>query len=405
MADNIHTTEPAAALPKYGPFIASSDNIEKSMWGVSAALLPAVIGAVIFFGPYALYLILATALASTLFEYPFARHTFSLKKPFGDGSAFLGGLLLGLTLAPGTPWWMPFMGAGLLVIIGKHFFGGLGNNIFNPALLARAILLLAWPAMITQWHVPFQYDVITAATPLQGASASYLELFFGNVPGSIGETSVMALLIGYLFLHLKKLSNMRISISFLASAFIAALMFGIDPLFTLLSGGLMFTALFMAADMVTSPTGKAARVVFGIGCGFLTVFLREFTIFPEGATFAVLFMNGLVPVIDSTVTDSFFGQVEKRKLRIAAGSSIAAGAVILISLGLIVPAIRNYFDSYYVSGTVRQDLDWFFPDARYANPYETAFDDIYAEQVFSRDGAEGYLVYSSAQGYGGPSRA
>lgn len=361
------------------------------MWEVSAALLPAIVAAAVFFGPYALYLIFASALAAAIIESPFT--------PGGDGSAFLAGLLFGLTLAPGTPWWIPFIGAAIVVFVGKQAFGGIGHNIFNPALVARGIVLIAYPALVTEWRVPLDHDIVTAATPLEGSAASYLDLFLGNVPGSIGEVSALALLIGGGYLLTRGFVGWRITLSYLAAAAATALALGIDPLFTILSGSLMFAAIFMATDMVSSPVGRDARLVYGFGCGILTVLIRHFTVYPEGTTFAVLLMNGFTPLIDVTIVDSFFGQVEKRRRRLfsiaAAVFVVGAGA----GFGFGASSLSGLADTYYVDGTIRRDMRAFFPEARHALQYPAARDNVYVEQVYRRHEPAGYLVYASAEGY------
>ena len=382
-----------------GPHIESRDSVRRTMWEVSLALLPAVVAAGIYFGPYALYLIFASAIFAAILERPFALGGFSIRYPLGDGSAFLAGLLFGLTLAPGSPWWIPLFGAVIIVFIGKQAFGGIGHNIFNPALVARGILLIAYPALVTEWRLPFNYDVITTATPLEGASASYLDLFLGNIPGSIGEVSALALLIGAIYLFARGYVGWRISLGYLGAAVVTALALGLDPLFTILSGSIMFAALFMSTDMVTSPVGRSARLVYGIGCGVLTVLIRHFTQYPAGVTFAVLFMNGITPILDLTIVDTFFGEVAKRRRRIMG----LATALMIILVGLGVGfgngALQTWVNDYYVDGTVRRDLGLFFGDARHALSYESERDDLRVEQVYLDTEPQGYLVYASSDGY------
>ncbi len=396
----------APHIRRTGPHIESRESVRRTMWREAVALLPPTVAAVIFFGPYSLYLVFISAIAAAVLERPFAPGGFSWSQPLGDGSAFLAGMVFGLTLAPGSPWWIPLLGAAILVFIGKQAFGGLGHNIFNPALVARGILLLAYPALLTEWRVPLQFDAVTAATPLGEGTAPYFDLLIGNVAGSIGETSVIAILIGGVYLAFRGFVGWRITVAYIVSAALAALALGIDPIFTVLSGGLVYAAFYMATDMVTSPTGRSASVVYGIGCGVLTVVLREFTVFPGAVTFAVLAMNGVTPILDVTVVDTFFGQAEKRRRRILAG----AAAVVLIALGTAAglgsAAAGGFASSYYVDGTTRRDIRAFFEDegGRYAVPVDAEREGVTVERVYSRDAAVGYLVYSSADGYAGPIR-
>ena len=382
-----------------GPHIESRDSVRRSMWEVSVALLPAIAASVVFFGPYSLYLILTSAVAAAIMERPFAPGGFALTQPLGDGSAFLAGLLFGLTLAPGSPWWIPFAGAALIVFVAKQAFGGIGNNIFNPALAARAIVLLAYPALATGWRLPLEYDAVAAATPLEGLTATYWELFIGSVPGSIGEVSVLALLIGAGYLFARGFVGWRISVGYLGGAILTALLLGIDPLFTILSGSLMFAALFMSTDMVTSPVGRNARLLYGIGCGVFTVLIREFSQYPEGTTFAVLLMNGVTPLIDTTVVDTFFGEVKKRKRRIAAFAAAAAVVLLAGAAGFASVSSTTLADEYYVDGITRRDIQLFFPAARHALRYESERTGVRVEQVYRQTEPVGYLVYSQQPGY------
>lgn len=386
-------------IRRSGPHIESRDSVRRNMWEVSAALLPATIAAGLFFGPWALYLIFASAFAAAIMERPFSPGGFSFSRPLGDGSAFLAGLLFGLTLAPGTPWWIPLLGAAIIVFVAKQAFGGIGHNVFNPALVARGILLLAYPALVTEWRVPLQYDAVTTATPLAGASAGYLELFLGNVAGSIGEVSALALLLGAAYLFYRGFVGWRISAGYLGASMVTALILGLDPLHTVLAGSIMFAALFMATDMVTSPVGRSARLVYGIGCGVLTVLIRHLTVYPEGTTFAVLIMNGATPLIDVYIVDTFFGEVTRRGRRIALGLATAAVILLALGTGFAARGAGDRLESLYADGMTRRDRTLFFPEARFVLPYESERPGVRVEQVFTRTEQAGYLVYSSQRGY------
>ena len=388
-----------------GPHISDKPSVRTGMLSVVWALIPATVASAIFFGPYALYLVLASALAATLFEWPLRKTHHTLRTPLGDGSAFLAGMLFGLTLSPGSPWWIPFLGAALVVLVGKHAFGGLGNNLFNPALVARGILLLAYPALVTAWRVPFAYDTITIATPMEGAEAGFLALFLGNVAGSIGETSALALLVGALYLQWRGFLKWRIPVAFIGAAFVTAYFLGMHPLQAVLSGSLLFGALFMATDWVTSPTGRTACWWYGIGCGVLTILLRQYTVYPEGITFAILLMNGLSPVLERLFADPIFGQVEKRWKRRTTAIAAVVGFLILGLAGYGSIRMHAFLDRFYVTGSVRRDLHDFFPQgSRYVAAYPVERDDIIVERVYSREGAAGYLIYTEKTGFYGPIR-
>ncbi|MFO8173400.1 MAG: RnfABCDGE type electron transport complex subunit D, partial [Longimicrobiales bacterium] len=279
---------------------------------------------------HVLYLVAASALSAVIFEKPFVKNNAT----FGDGSAFLAGTLLGLTLPPAVPWWIPILGGFLTVVIGKHLFGGLGSNIFNPALVARAILLLSYPALMIEWISPV--DGVSAATALQlGEDAfSYSQLIIGNIPGSIGETSVVALLIGGIYLYLRDYIDLRIPLSFIAGAAGAAAIFGQDPIFAVFSGGLIFAAVYMATDMVTSPVAKWAKIVYGLAGGFLTIFIRRYTPYPEGITFAILIINGASYFLDNAFESPHFGEIEYVKKKVAHFSAVIIAAFLILLAGM-----------------------------------------------------------------------
>jgi len=231
-----------------------------------------------------------------------------------DGSGFVTGLLLGLILPPSVPLWMPVIGAFFAISIAKWAFGGFGYTIFNPALVGRAFLVAAWPVLMTSWIMP---DGVTGATPLgilknEGVKAvSHSELFIGNIGGCIGETSAVALLIGALFLLITKTIDWRIPLAYLGSLFVLTFIFGKDPIFHILAGGVILGAFFMATDYGTIPLTKKGRIIFGLGCGILTVIIRLYSGLPEGVTYAILLMNGLTPLIERFTRIKPFGWAKR----------------------------------------------------------------------------------------------
>ncbi|PUU89127.1 MAG: thiamine-phosphate pyrophosphorylase [Halanaerobium sp.] len=314
-----------------------------------------------------------------------------------DGSAFLAGILLGLTLPPAVPWWIPILGGFLTVVVGKHLFGGLGSNIFNPALVARAILLLSYPALMIEWVSPV--DGVSAATALQlgSDSFSYTELIIGNIPGSIGETSVIALLIGGAYLYLRDYIDLRIPLSFIAGAAGAAMFFGQDPIFAVFSGGLIFAAIYMATDMVTSPVAKWAKIVYGLTGGFLTIFIRRYTPYPEGITFAILIINGASYFLDNAFEEPHFGEVEYVKKRVAHFSAIIMAAVLILLVGMTL--IDD--DDPYPGSLTYNHLKEAVPAAESFEIIERDDNDILfaarAEEEIIKD-----LVYISRNGFEAP---
>ncbi|WP_202708585.1 RnfABCDGE type electron transport complex subunit D [Sporosalibacterium faouarense] len=295
------------------PHIRDNDNITKIMITVVIALLPATIAGIYYFGFKSLIILLTTITSSLITEVIFQKvrnRTISLK----DGSGLVTGLLLGLTLPPTLPIWIAIVGGVVSIGLGKMVFGGLGQNIFNPALVGRAFLLITFPVKMTEWINPV--DGLSGATPLnllkmEGIKTNYFDLLIGNVGGSIGETSVILLLLGGLYLLYKKCIDWRIPASYLGTIFLMTLLIGQDPIFHLLSGGLMLGAFFMATDMVTTPITKKGRWVFGIGAGIILVVIRVYGGYPEGVLYSILFMNGLTPLINRYTRSKIFGEVSK----------------------------------------------------------------------------------------------
>jgi electron transport complex protein RnfD len=271
--------------------------------------LPAAAG-IYFFGWPALILIIVTTLSAIMAEIIFqllARQALSIN----DGSAAVTGLLLALILPPALPLWIAAIGSVFAIVIVKGLFGGLGFNIFNPALAARAFLLAAWPVAMTAWTRPF--DAVTTATPLYlvnklgEAAPSYWVLFFGNRAGSLGETSALAILIAAALLLLTRIIDWPAPAAFIGTVAVLTFALGHDPLFGVLSGGLLLGGFFMATDYVTAPVTTRGRLIFGLGCGLITVLIRYFGGFPEGVNYAILLMNMLTPIIDRYVRPRIYG--------------------------------------------------------------------------------------------------
>jgi electron transport complex protein RnfD len=296
------------------PHIRSPLATSQVMRGVLIALIPASAAAIYFFRIQAALVIVTSMAASMAAE---ALYQFLLRRPItvGDGSAAVTGLLLALVLPPGLPLYYVALGAAFAIIIGKQIFGGLGYNIFNPALIARAFLLAAFPGRMTTWLEPGTLklvgsaDAVTKATPLAlmkfySESTALRNLFFGNVAGSLGETCALALIIGAAFLLIKGYMDWRIPLSYLGVVFIlSALIWKVapasgSPLFHMLSGGLLLGALFMATDPVTSPITKLGRWCFGIGAGLLVIIIRNWGGLPEGVMYSILLMNAVTPLIN-----------------------------------------------------------------------------------------------------------
>jgi electron transport complex protein RnfD len=316
------------------PHLKAPVSTPRIMWNVTASLVPVVAAAIYYFGPSALLLLAAATLGAVLTEL-----AFSPEKNLGDGSAVITGVLLGLILPPGLPLWMAFVGGAFAIGFGKLIFGGLGQNIFNPALLGRAFLQAAFPAALTTWPgvpdswwdlrggnlaLPFmsppEVDAVTSPTPLglmkfESTPTESYALMIGNTGGSLGETAGLVILLCGGYLGLRNFLNWRIPVSILGTvAVFSGLLFLLDPtryanpVFALFSGGLMLGAMYMATDPVTSPVTNAGAWIFGAGIGFLVVVIRSWGGLPEGVMYAILFMNALVPFINRATQPSPFGE-------------------------------------------------------------------------------------------------
>lgn len=297
------------------PHIRDSVTVEEIMYSVIAALIPAVAAGVYFFGARVLAVIAVSIAAAVLTEYAAVR--MMGRKFRNDGSAILTGLLLALVLPPTVPLWMPAAGSFFAIAIAKCAFGGLGHNIFNPALAGRIFLALSWPSLMARWPEWAGPDGITTATPLQlwkyqGVLTPHLKLFIGNVGGCIGETSALALLIGGLFLIAKGYIDWKIPVSYVGTVGLLMWLLGEDPIFHVLAGGLLLGAFFMATDYVTTPLTGRGRAVFGVGAGILTVVFRMYSGMPEGVAFSILIMNAFTPLIDRLIRPRVYGMGVKR---------------------------------------------------------------------------------------------
>jgi electron transport complex protein RnfD len=319
----------ATIVVSVSPHLRDRDSTARVMWSVCIALVPALAAATYLFGWRAL-LLAAVSVAVSVGTEALSELIFKREITVSDGSAAVTGVLLAFTCPPQTPLWMIGIGAFAAIFLVKQLFGGVGYNIFNPALAARAILLASFPVVMTSWSAPLRsflgsVDATAAASALgivkeaarAGTTAvvpyGYLDLLLGSVPGSLGETCKVALLLGAAFLFVRKILDWKIPVTFLGSVALLSWIVGRDPLFELLSGGLILGAFFMATDYVTSPTTANGRIIFGLCCGAITFLIRNYGGFPEGVCYAILFMNLCSPLIESYVRPRRFGVTRARK--------------------------------------------------------------------------------------------
>jgi len=311
------------------PHIKNDESVQKIMWGVVIALLPALLVSVYFFGISALKVVVLGMVFSIGIEFLIQKFITKEKITAFDGSAAITGLLLSFNVPSSIPWWQLLAGSVIAIAVAKFTFGGLGKNPFNPALIGRAFMLASFPVSMTSWPKPLESlwsfaDAAASATPLgvlaeNGVKAaskiSTLDLFIGKVGGSIGEISAAAILIGGFYMLYKKIITWHIPIVYLASLAGFTGIFWLinpdkyaDPLFHILSGGVMLGAWFMATDMVTSPMTVKGQIIFAIGGGFLAGVIRLFGSYPEGCSYSILIMNAFVPLIDKATTPKRFGK-------------------------------------------------------------------------------------------------
>lgn len=308
------------------PHVHSGESVKRIMWDVNIALIPMLLTAILFFGLDALFVSLVSVCSCLLFQWLIEKFLMKTRTTISDGSAVITGLLLAFNLPSGLPLWIVVIGALVAIGIGKMSFGGLGKNPFNPALVGRVFLLISFPVQMTTWPTPkgiggifanSTIDATTGATPLaafkeavKNGTANFdmpnmMDAFLGHIGGSMGEVSAIAIIIGGIYMLCRKVISWHIPVSFIGTALVfSAILWCVnpshymDPITTILTGGLMLGAVFMATDMVTSPMSKWGQVVFGIGCGLLTIIIRNWGSYPEGVSFAILLMNACVPLIN-----------------------------------------------------------------------------------------------------------
>lgn len=322
------------------PHVHSGDSIRRNMYGVIIALMPALLVSFFYFGIGSLAVCASSVAACMFFEWAISKYMLHRQPTLSDGSAIITGLLLGMNLPSNMPVWIVLIGALVAIGIGKMTFGGLGCNIFNPALVGRCVLLVSFPVQMTSWPVMGQrlsyLDAQTGATPLsvmkhaiKSGDASVLNslpdslhmLLGSNInggEGTIGEVCAIALVIGLAFMLWRKIITWHIPVSILVSAFVFAGLLHVanpiyaDPLSVILSGGMMLGAAFMATDYTTSPMTHSGQIVYGVAIGVLTIVIRNWGAYPEGMSFAILIMNAFTPLINNYFKPKRFGEVMKK---------------------------------------------------------------------------------------------
>jgi electron transport complex protein RnfD len=321
------------------PHIASNQSVEKLMQGVVISLIPAFLVTLYVFGLGALIITTISVITCVLTELIIQKYMMKTEVRIHDGSAIVTGLLLAFNLPSNLPWWMVVLGSVVAIGIGKMTYGGLGNNPFNPALVGRVFLLISFPVQMTSWPLPIesrmQYlDATTGATPLgllkeavrngealpdvMNQIPDHMQLFLGQMGGSLGEISALGLILGFIWLLYKRIVTWHIPVFTVVTVFIFTGILWLanpdknaTPLFHILTGGLMLGAIYMATDLVTSPMSKTGMILYAIGIGLITVVIRVFGSYPEGVSFAILIMNAFVPLINKYIKPKRFGKEVK----------------------------------------------------------------------------------------------
>ena len=298
------------------PHLRHEDTTRGIMLDVLIALVPAALAGIVLFGPRAAAVLAVSILSALLSDWICCKVR---KRPntLGDLSAAVTGLLLGLNLPVGLPLWMAAIGSAVAIVIVKQMFGGLGHNFANPAITGRIVLMVSFPTAMTTWVAPFswmnQTDAVATATPLAGGEATLRELFLGLRGGCIGEVCAAALLVGGVYLLLRRVITPTAPLAFILTVGGMRWIFGENPLHQMLSGGLLLGAIFMATDYVTTPSGWKGQLIFGIGCGLITALIRQFGSMPEGVSYSILLMNILTPYINRFTAPRPFGTRREKK--------------------------------------------------------------------------------------------
>jgi len=318
------------------PHVHDPQSVSKIMYGVIISLIPAMLAAFYFFGLPALLVTMTAVISCMAVEFVIQKYLIKGPLTVFDGSAIITGILLAFNLPSNLPLWMVLVGSVVAVGVGKMTFGGLGKNPFNPALVGRVFLMISFPVHMTSYPVPSPLttqlvDVVTGPTPLallkdgvamgiplteiMAQAPDYFTLLIGNIGGSLGETSALLLLLGGIYMLIRKIITWHIPVAFVGTVAVFSTILWLvnpgefaSPWFHLLAGGLMLGAIYMATDMVTSPMTPAGMILFGAGCGLITVIIRLFGAYPEGVAFSILIMNAFVPLINKGIKPSRFGK-------------------------------------------------------------------------------------------------
>ncbi|MBQ2661500.1 MAG: RnfABCDGE type electron transport complex subunit D [Clostridia bacterium] len=301
------------------PHIRTNKDTKRIMLDVIIALLPTTLAGIYFFGYRAAIVLAVACVTAVLAEFIWQKLAHQPVRT-GDLSALVTGLILGLNLPPTAPWWLACIGSIIAIILVKQLFGGIGHNFMNPAMAARGVLIVSWPALMTAYTLPSVFpalDAVTSATILSDAQVAanytYMDMFLGNIPGSIGEVSKAAILLGLLYMLIRGVVSWRIPVVFMGVFAALSAIFTGDALSACLTGGVLFGAVFMATDYTTSPMSRLGQFIYAAGCGLMVALIRNFGAYPEGVTFAILLMNIVTPLLDKYIKPRIYGTKGAKK--------------------------------------------------------------------------------------------
>lgn len=376
------------------------------MLDVIIALCPAFLASLVFFGYRALLVTLVCIISCVIFEY-IARYLMKREQTISDLSAVVTGLLLALSLPVTVPFFIAVIGSFFAIVIVKQLFGGIGQNFANPAVTARVLLLTSFASHMTHWVNPLSVDAVSSATPLVDIQAANpVSLLIGNIPGSLGETSALALLLGGIYLVLRKVIAPTIPVIYIGSVFLFSLVFGADPLQQILAGGLMLGAIFMATDYATSPMTTKGKVIFALGCGLLTTVIRLYGGFPESVSFAILFMNLFVPLIDQLTRTRPFGTKTKqrRSYRFVVKPTLVLTCIASLIAMLLAVTYQLTGIGDMVPGLTEQQLEEYglVLQTDRLNPVQMSQQDERILGVYTDSQKQGIAIHLKTTGYAGP---
>lgn len=389
------------------PHIRSGNSTQKIMLDVIIALVPAMIASVVIFGPRAALITAVCVGSCVLLEY-LCRLIMKREQTISDLSAVVTGILLAMNLPVTIPLWVAIFGCFIAIVVAKQLFGGIGQNFANPAIAARVILLASFSGYMTAYTVPFDHagvDAVLGATPLAqlasgGEVPTLLQMFLGDKGGCIGEVSCAALLLGGIYLVIRKVIHPITPLVFIGTVFLGSFLLGQDPLYQILSGGLFIGAIFMATDYATSPVTRSGKAIFAFGCGLITILIRFYGGYPEGVSFAILLMNILTPQIDKFTRKIPLGAKLENPKKLKIKRVVLSVIGILLAAGVLVwTGLTLFKGEGYSKAELQEYASAALPEADTLKPVKVSSDDEQLLFAYKAENGAGAALVVTAQGY------